>query len=163
MTFDPTAVRARLAAITPGPWTYDATKNEGSYGSGPDTHEGFDSYQVLGEVRGKEVVICDCVNSDVIEVLVEDGDDENGGSAWDDQGRKNMEFVASAPADLAAACDEIERRRSTEAMIRNMIYNLEQAKTSTHPGNADTMPMVDSAVIVRALRGAIGLGPEERP
>lgn len=156
MTFDLAAVRARLAAITPAPWSSDSTKSEGSYGSGEDVHEGFDSYQVIAEVRGKPEVICDALNSTVTEVLVEhDGDDEGTWTtAHDEVARKNMEFVAAAPTDLAAACDEIERRRNTDAMIRNMIYNLSQ------DGAAD---MLCRETIVASLRGAIGLKIGERP
>lgn len=162
MTFDLAGVRKQLAAITPGPWTYDVVHNEGSYGSGgPDESTGFSSYAVIAEkrsIRGGELVVeeghvCDCSNSDFIEVKEEHGDDEDGGTAWDDQGRRNMEFIADAPANLKSACDEIERRRNTDAMIRNMIYNLTQG----------TSEMVCRETIIASLRGAIGLAVGERP
>lgn len=133
MTFDIAAVRARLAEITRGPWSYDVTHNEGSYGSGgDDEREGFSSYQVLAEkraVRGGELVVeegvvCDCVNSDFIEVQEEHGDDEDGGTAWDEQGKKNAQFIAAAPADLAAACDVIstmlEALNAAEARLEEL-------------------------------------------
>lgn len=86
-------------AATPGPWECGDTQNEGAYGSGPDCRERFTSYTV--EANGK--IIADTLNSDV--ATVEEEYDEDGTTAWDEVGRRNMKFIATAnPVILKTLC-----------------------------------------------------------
>lgn len=80
---------------TPAPWESDNARNNGHYGSGPDTHEGFQSYIAL-DAQSK--VIFDTLNSDIATVM-EEGD-EDGHYAWDETGRLNIYFAIRARTDL---------------------------------------------------------------
>ena len=93
------------AAATPGPWTSDCDiQNEGEYGSGEDCHSGFKSYGVYTSQK----LICDTMNSDLIEVR-EESDDE-GHYAWDETGRRNAEFIAAAnPATVSDLITRLEK------------------------------------------------------
>lgn len=91
---------------TPGPWGFDSTKNEGAYGGGEDISEGFNSYAVhsesIDDFYSNPAVICDTLNSDVA-LLEEEYDDENSFSAWDEQGRRNMSYIAACSPDRISA------------------------------------------------------------
>ena len=92
---------------TPGPWDTDTEQNEGDYGSGEDVSTGFSSY---GVYAGNKKVV-DTLNSDLIEVEVDSDADENGPRswAWDEQGRRNAEFIATFdPTKAAELLDRIE-------------------------------------------------------
>lgn len=92
--------------VTPGPWESDSTKSEGSYGSGEDVHEGFDAFEVIAPALypgGRPVIVCDTLNSDA--GAIEEEWDEDGHSAWDEQGRKNMAHIARLdPSTVRALC-----------------------------------------------------------
>ena len=83
---------ALLARASKGPWDWDTEDNEGSYGVGPNTREGFKS-AFITDADGKKVF--DTINSDVGCVHEEFGGDENGeyASAWDDVSYANAELV----------------------------------------------------------------------
>lgn len=83
-------------AATPGPWSTDTIENQEGKGS-------FNSYAVGAGPSDKWKVVCDTLNSDLIEV--EEEYDENGRSSWDEVGRRNAAFIAAAnPATLKALC-----------------------------------------------------------
>jgi hypothetical protein len=96
---DVAGIRARADAATSGDWDFDTVRSEGSYGSGPDTSEDFNAYQLLATVRGKTVSIADSLNSEESEVCVEDD------SAWDEIARKNFTFLAHAKTDIKKLLD----------------------------------------------------------
>lgn len=130
MTTDPCThldlepIKARLSAATPGEWSSDSERSCGSYGSGDDTHEGFAAYAVYAEIGGKSESICDTHNSGVAEIHEEY--DEDGGWAWDEVGRRNMDFIAHAKSDLSATVQEIERLRAeNEELKRNAAEDAE--------------------------------------
>lgn len=107
----------RLAkAATPGPWDTDTEQNEGSYGMGEDVSEGFDSY---GVYAGDKKVV-DTLNSDLAEVEVDGDCDENGPRswAWDEQGRRNAEFIAAANPQAILAL--IKEKREMEEALRGI-------------------------------------------
>ena len=97
-------VKKKAEAATPGPWEDDSIRNEGDYGSGEDTRSKFHSYAVYADGKA----ICDTLNSDL--ALVEEEYDEDGASAWDEVGRKNMAYISAASPDLIIAWAE-ERER----------------------------------------------------
>ena len=104
---DIAAIAARCEAATKGPWESDSMRSEGSYGTGEDIHEGFDTYKVTDE---KGNVICDAYNSDVGEVHVEY--DEDGANAWDEVARRNTDFIAHAREDIPALLTVIATLRT---------------------------------------------------
>lgn len=93
-------LEALLAKATPGEWSTDYEHNDGEYGDGPDSRSGFNSYGI--HIEG--LVICDTLNSGVIEV--EEDHHEDGCDAWDEQGNRNMELICflknNAEAIIAA-------------------------------------------------------------
>lgn len=114
-------LRAGLAGVTGGLWESDSTRSDGSYGAGDDVHEGFDAYQVIAPPLypgGRDVVICDTLNSDATEVA-EEWDEDGGHSAWDEQGRKNMAHIARcSKPNILAILDawEADKRLLAEAV-----------------------------------------------
>lgn len=112
------------AKAAPGDWDTDTIDNDGG-GSGH-----FDSYCVFiagkpGEI-GKGIV--DTLNSDNISVEV-DGD-EDGIRAWDENGRRVVEYIAAfdPPATLALIA-EVERLRAEAETIRDLVLS-EAAKVA---------------------------------
>lgn len=110
----------RLASkATKGPWFTDSERTEGTYGVGDETHEGFNMYAVFSETidyYGKPARIFD-TSTDV--AMVHDEFDEDGHTAWDEQGRCNAEYlVAVQPSVMLALCDsllrELESARAEE-------------------------------------------------
>lgn len=65
---------------TPTPWEVDTIQSEGEYGNGPFTHSGF-SVSAIYDAQGR--VIFDALNSDVIEVHEDYGDEDGFVSAYD--------------------------------------------------------------------------------
>lgn len=107
-------LRAIAEKASPGPWSCDSERSEGSYGHGDDVREGFDAYVVYSassERFGKALAICDTLNSDVAEVHEEF--DEDGFRAWDEVGRRNMEFIAAFdPPTVLALLARIEELKT---------------------------------------------------
>ncbi|MNV67092.1 hypothetical protein D3C71_1598760 [compost metagenome] len=82
---------------SPAPWSVETVRNEGEYGSGPETSTGFDSYAVL-DANGR--TLFDSINSDVAEVHAVEHC--LGVDAWDDVARENLTLAAAAPELLDA-------------------------------------------------------------
>lgn len=84
---------ARLSAeATAGEWDTDTEKSEGEYGTGPDTHSGFDVTVIYGP-DGKSLF--DPHNSDMIEVHEDSPDEDGYVSAWDETSRRNATFITA--------------------------------------------------------------------
>jgi hypothetical protein len=111
-------ILAGCEGVTKGPWESDSERTEGTYGSGDDTHEGFDAYVVYSasvDYYGKPASICDSSNSGVI--AVEEDFDEDGHSAWDEHGRKNMAHVARLdPATVSSIISELLALRAKQGV-----------------------------------------------
>ena len=92
MTLDLEAIRARLAAATPGPWAWDSRGDKAS-----DIQVG-----VAADRWGIQ-----------LEGFIEDGADAVyiGGIAKDIEGPQNAAFIAHAPADVRALIGEVESLR----------------------------------------------------
>ena len=101
----------RLAkAATPGPWSVDSFHNEGAYGNGPHTSEGFNSYAVGCGPDSKWKTIVDTLNSDIATVEIEY--DEGQTHAWDEVGRPNTTYIVAACNALPELVAEIRRLQS---------------------------------------------------
>lgn len=96
-------IRALLAKATPGPWEFDSIHNDGEYGDGPDSHEGFNSH-VIFDANGQ--TIFDSLNSDACEVEVES--DEDGFCAWDEVSRRNAELICTLRNAIGPLLDRLE-------------------------------------------------------
>ena len=72
----------------PTPWHVSETDNDGDYGFGPNPSSGFTSYTICDEA-GK--VIADTLNSDIIVVNEEHGED--GKTAFDQTGKGNAAHI----------------------------------------------------------------------
>lgn len=77
-------LRALSEKAAPGPWEEDTVDSEGGYGH-------FKAYAVSGP-DGK--TICDTHNSEV--ATLHEEHDEDGRVMWDETGRNDMKFAASA-------------------------------------------------------------------
>ena len=82
------AIIARAEKATPGPWEADS---QDSY----DNHGRCFAYSVFG-ADGNTLV--DTLNSDAAEIHEEP--DEHGVRAWDEIGRRNVQFIAAAREDI---------------------------------------------------------------
>lgn len=73
-------------------WSVDTIRNEGEYGSGPDTHSGFDSFAIL-DSEGR--VLFDSLNRDgAVTEITEDGDAYEGYfNAWDAKAKEDAERI----------------------------------------------------------------------
>lgn len=112
-------IEALLAKATQGEWEIDILKSEGEYGSGPDTVAGFE-VSAIYDAQGR--VIFDALNSDVIEVQEDYGDEDGYVYAYDLTSAANAALIVAlhnaAPA-LIAAARENERLRG--ALVTAMI------------------------------------------
>lgn len=142
--------RDAMSGVTPGPWYSESVATEGSYGSGEDTTEGFDSYVVRTETQksyGEDAVICDALNSGTAEVHEEF--DEDGTHAWDEPGRRNMEWIARcSPSGISAILDALTEatRQRDEALAARKASEEALATISYHYDNQD-MSHVDFRVM----------------
>jgi hypothetical protein len=165
------AIEAGCDGVSPGPWETDTTRSDGSYGFGEDTYEGFDAYQLIGPPLypgGRDVVICDTLNSDASLINEEFGEESH--NAWDEQGRKNMahiarldpatvrELVAGYRRGLAPVKIKPLEWRWIEygfpplwrAVTRIAVYDVEEVSGSDGPS-------------YDALRGVVNIGNYEDP
>lgn len=138
-------IKKRLKAATPGPWYSDTTKSEGSYGSGPDTHEGYNAYELCVVINEKVEVLADSLNSTYGMVDVEY--DEDGASAWDDIARRNFDLIADAPTDMAAMVAEIE-------ILRDCLRALANSADAVGVKHLDSDDMSDEAVSMQQVTQA---------
>lgn len=108
-----TELRKLAEAATPGPWEQDCSvKSEGTYGSGEDAGEGYDTYEVFQTLTGKRLF--DFLNSEVAEVQEEY--DEDGKTAWDAAAKADAAFiVAFNPETALSLLDLIDRQREALA------------------------------------------------
>lgn len=109
------------AKVAPGSWDRDTEKNEGEYGGGPDSREGFSSWFAHDE-KGRRLF--DAYNSDFI--CVEEEWDEDGGSATDVDGGKLIKFatyfdpptvLALLNASRSSQSAEVERLKAALAEL----------------------------------------------
>lgn len=94
----PDELRRLSEAATPGPWAVEAEKSDGSYGSGEDTFEGYDTAVIVTEVatetrHGKPGVLFESHNSTVGSIR-EESDDESF-RAWDEVSEANAAFIVA--------------------------------------------------------------------
>ena len=162
------AIIAGCKGVTPGPWGTDAMRSDGSYGSGEDTHEGFEAYKVTGGPLypgGREVSICDTLNSDAASIEEEFGEESH--HAWDEQGRKNMEHIARLSPEVvsALATELLASRASAEGVSEEMVEAVAAWFAKLHDDFAvegsDPYRANDHARTVarRALEAALALSP----
>jgi hypothetical protein len=93
------AILAGTKGVTPGPWEIEECENR------DDSVGQFTSYAVSGSVPGSSYRknLVDTLNSSVIELHVEY--DEDGHSAWDEQGAKDAAHIARLdPQTVSALC-----------------------------------------------------------
>lgn len=139
---DATQIDELLAAITQGEWEVVAGDNCGTYGNGPDTHEGFVSYAVV-DSKGRTIV--DTYNSTVSEVYEES--DEDGHSAWDEVGRRNTAFIAATPAlirQLRTRLQQVEGERdAARTELGKLRAALQTEREREEQGEADMEAQIE--------------------
>lgn len=107
MTITPETIaelRRLEKAATPGPWESDTVKTEGEFGTGPDTHTGFDEFVVYNG-KGEPIFSTENAEGGVVEVDY----DEYGMNAWNEDSRRLVAFIIAARNALPALLDEVER------------------------------------------------------
>jgi hypothetical protein len=106
-------------AASPAPWEADTTDSDGTYGSGDDTHEGFDAREMIGP-NGH--VLFDSLNSGTAEIHTDT--DEDSYRAWDEVARRNFDFVAAfrnaAPRLLATLESQSRRIAELEGIVSKL-------------------------------------------
>ena len=142
------AMKAAAEKATPGEWWADEVKNEGCYGSGDDSVEGFTSYAIY-DSDGK--TLFDSLNSDA--ACISEEYDGEGHVAWDETAQRNAEFIAIAnPANILALVEALERAQAentagvagmaesyetTISMLRSRIAELENQLKSAENNEID--------------------------
>lgn len=100
-------ILAGCKGVTPGPWDVDGEGNNDGRGR-------FTSYALFAVVGGVPRTIADTLNSDAAEIHTDS--DWDGISAWDEQGRKNLNFLAMLdPQTVASIVSELLSRRAADA------------------------------------------------
>ena len=100
-------IKEAAEKATPGPWDTDTVDNEDGAGR-------FKSYIVGSGPEDNWKAVVDTSNSDVIEIHQEYDFDYS--SVWDEQGRRNAEFIAlsrTAVPALIARLEDAEARAAT--------------------------------------------------
>lgn len=123
------------------PWYVDGIKNEGSYGDGPDTGSGFESFGIF-TVDGE--LVADTLNSTLTTVEVDSNDDEH--FAWDRIGRANIDLIVNAVNDHASLIAE-----------RDALYKALQCAIENIQGIMDGTD-IPSVVIRDNGRAALAMG-----
>lgn len=124
MTTDITELAQRMKAAaekaTQGEWWADEVKNEGCYGPGDDSVEGFTSYAIYGS-DGQ--TLFDSLNSD--SACISEEYDGEGHVAWDETAQRNAEFIALAnPANVLALVEALEHKEEQRANWFQMVQKL---------------------------------------
>lgn len=106
---------------TPLPWEVDTIQSEGEYGTGPDTHVGF-AVSAIYDAKGN--VLFDALNSDVIVVHEDYGDEDGYVSAWDETSAKNACYLVhtanSYPALVALKDELVAMLQTCRGELRTM-------------------------------------------
>lgn len=137
-----------LKEATPGEWETDSENNEGSYGNGPNTREGFKSWFLMGP-DGKRLF--DAINSDAC--MVHEEYDEDGGHAWDETSRANAALIIAMHRALPAL---ISSSREAERIKTAAEALLEACEREANALGGDFGPVIGPAA--EALRAS--LSPE---
>lgn len=89
-------LKALSDRATPGPWAAESERSEGSYGSGEDTSEGYDTAVIVTEAEiryGSSGVLFESHNSTTGSIR-EESDDEYF-RAWDEVSEANAAFIVA--------------------------------------------------------------------
>jgi len=88
----PDDLRQAAYCASDGPWEVDSEWNaDGAYGGGPDHGTGYDDYLIL-DAQGRTLFGSE--NSTA--KMIEEEHDEDGGTAWDQVGKRNATFIVAA-------------------------------------------------------------------
>ncbi len=140
-------IKEAAERATPGPWDTDTIDNE-------DGKWRFKSYIVgSGPVDNWKAVV-DTSNSDVIEIHREDDIDYS--SVWDEQGRRNAEFIALARTTVPALIARIEasehknKRLLTEIIAYKVeIRNLRRDNKTAYAEGVEAAAAIHTAEVAR--------------
>lgn len=131
-------MESKAKRATKGPWFTDSERSDGTYGVGDETHEGFNTYAVFSETEtyyGKPARIFD-TSVDVAEVQEEW--DEDSHSAWDEQGRRNAEYIIAAQPQAILAIVAAIRARLKEDEARIIKQRTALRAALPHLDNKDS-------------------------
>lgn len=113
---------AGCEGVTPGPWECEDVENRQD-----NDPPRFTSYEVVGQTTSvSRHSICDTLNSGSMAITVES--DEDGYSAWDEQGRLDMAHIARLdPATIRDAFTELLTLRQRESDYKAAIQGAVEA------------------------------------
>ena len=120
MTADLAAIRARLAAATPGPWVAETSEV---------TMDDRSLWRMRRDTQPQVPLHLSSVMSSA-----------------------NADLIASAPADLAALCDEVEALTARAERAESAIQRVRDRHTGV--GNCDECGWMTPCPTLRALDGA---------
>lgn len=165
------SLRELSERATPGPWFAEAEKSDGSYGSGEDGGEGYDTAIIMTEAEiryGKPGVLFESHNSTVGSIS-EEHDDE-WFRAWDAVSEANAAFIVALvnafragrlidPTTLTEAVAAARAEGVREGMeaaaqnceMRASVWRHHIGKPSETPVDAQIAAVFDSAA--QAIRG----------
>lgn len=102
------AIRARLAAATPGPWSFEQDGRKGAYL--------YDARGMLWQIAAPIEMDHD-VRDWAADEPNPDVEDWRDNFSWASASKGTGTLVEHAPTDLAALCDEVERLRAQVAEL----------------------------------------------
>ncbi|MCH0685640.1 ead/Ea22-like family protein [Escherichia coli] len=127
---DEMALKLKAAAekATQGEWWFDVVETDGEYGDGEDRVSGFHSYAVY---VGSESLL-DMTNSTAA-CIHEEWDDEYR-MAWDEVGRRNAEFIATANPEsiLALLAERDADKKQLEQLVADRMSLLKTMGVYVH-------------------------------
>lgn len=129
----------KAAKVVPGRWQADSEKNDGEYGSAPESRVGFNSYALFNE-KGQRIL--DGSNSEVAEIY------EDEELAWDETGSVVFDFLeASDPSVILSLLTALEE---AEARIEDLTNKLDDERENY--GNAEAEAKDDAATIAAMVK-----------
>jgi hypothetical protein len=153
------SILAGTKGVTPGPWEIEECENR------DDSVGRFTSYAVSGSVPGSSYRknLVDTLNSSVIELHVEY--DEDGHSAWDEQGAKDAAHIARLdPQTVSALCTDLiesmDRVEELEGVVREIVRLNSSFEFWFTRNNGDESPLSGTPAMT-AARKSLG-GSNER-
>lgn len=121
------------AAADVGPWDSDYVATEGSYGTGEDTHEGYDEF-IVYNAKGDPIFSTENAEGGTIEV---EYDEDGFKNAWNENSRRNIEFCKAARNHLRGLIEAAERLFEARRIYEEQSIEITSLRTQLADAKAE--------------------------